>query len=55
MSMTNSLNCGLNGIYQMENDICVNLRDLRETKSYRSIATAFFTASTIRSISSLVL
>ena len=54
MSMTNSLNCGLNGIYQMENDICVNLRDLRE-KSYRSIATAFFTASTIRSISSLVL
>ena len=36
-------------------EFCVSLRDLREKEPYRSIATAFFTASTIRSISSLVL
>lgn len=36
-------------------EFCVSLQDLWEKKSYPSIATAFFTASTIRSISSLVL
>ena len=35
-------------------EFCVSLRSLREN-SYLSIATAFFTASIIRSISSLVL
>lgn len=36
-------------------EFCVSLRDLREKKPYPSIITAFFTAATIRSISSLVL